>query len=217
MTDYIQHKYAPGDAVSNIFYQRLDDAFGRLAALGATVALTADHGMNDKSNADGTPKVIYLQDRLDQQFGAGTTKVICPITDAFVRHHGALGGFVRVWIRDPLITPEAIITASQAIPGVALAMNREEVCRQFELPADREGDVAVIGDAGTVIGASQSDHDLSNLTDARLRSHGAVAEARVPFILNRSLNATYAQRAAQSTLKSHHIFDYAINGIEITA
>ncbi len=217
LTDYIQHKYAPGDAVSNIFYQRLDDAFGRLAALGATVALTADHGMNDKSNADGTPKVIYLQDRLDQQFGAGTTKVICPITDAFVRHHGALGGFVRVWIRDPLITPEAIITASQAIPGVALAMNREEVCRQFELPADREGDVAVIGDAGTVIGASQSDHDLSNLTDARLRSHGAVAEARVPFILNRSLNATYAQRAAQSTLKSHHIFDYAINGIEITA
>ncbi len=217
LTDYIQHKYAPGDAVSNIFYQRLDDAFGRLAALGATVALTADHGMNDKSNADGTPKVIYLQDRLDQQFGAGTTKVICPITDAFVRHHGALGGFVRVWIRDPLITPEAIITASQAIPGVALAMNREEVCRQFELPADREGDVAVIGDAGTVLGASQSDHDLSNLTDARLRSHGAVAEARVPFILNRSLNATYAQRAAQSTLKSHHIFDYAINGIEITA
>ena len=217
LTDYIQHKYAPGDAVSNIFYQRLDDAFGRLAALGATVALTADHGMNDKSNADGTPKVIYLQDRLDQQFGAGTTKVICPITDAFVRHHGALGGFVRVWIRDPLITPEAIITASQAIPGVALAMNREEVCRQFELPTDREGDVAVIGDAGTVIGASQSDHDLSNLTDARLRSHGAVAEARVPFILNRSLNATYAQRAAQSTLKSHHIFDYAINGIEITA
>lgn len=217
LTDYIQHKYAPGDAVSNIFYQRLDDAFGRLAALGATVALTADHGMNDKSNADGTPKVIYLQDRLDQQFGAGTTKVICPITDAFVRHHGALGGFVRVWIRDPLITPAAIITASQAIPGVALAMNREEVCRQFELPADREGDVAVIGDAGTVIGASQSDHDLSNLTDARLRSHGAVAEARVPFILNRSLNATYAQRAAQSTLKSHHIFDYAINGIEITA
>ena len=217
LTDYIQHKYAPGDAVSNIFYQRLDDAFGRLAALGATVALTADHGMNDKSNADGTPKVIYLQDRLDQQFGAGTTKVICPITDAFVRHHGALGGFVRVWIRDPLITPAAIITASQAIPGVALAMNREEVSRQFELPADREGDVAVIGDAGTVIGASQSDHDLSNLTDARLRSHGAVAEARVPFILNRSLNATYAQRAAQSTLKSHHIFDYAINGIEITA
>jgi phosphonoacetate hydrolase len=212
LTDYIQHKHAPGDAVANTFYQRLDDAFGRLAALGATVALTADHGMNDKSNADGTPKVIYLQDVLDQRFGTGTTKVICPITDAFVRHHGALGGFVRVWIRDAQVSADAIIATVRDIPGVALALNRDEVCRQFELPADREGDVAVIADAGTVIGASESEHDLSNLTDARLRSHGAVAEARVPFILNRPLNADYAQRAASTTLKSHQIFDYAING-----
>lgn len=215
LTDYIQHKHAPGDPVANTFYQRLDHAFGRLEALGATVALTADHGMNDKSNADGSPKVIYLQDILDQAFGTGTTQVICPITDAFVRHHGALGGFVRVWIRDALVTPEAIIAKVSEIAGVALALNREEVCHRFELPADREGDVAVIGDAGTVIGASTSDHDLSNLTDARLRSHGAVAEARVPFILNRPLNAAYAQRARSGQLKSHQIFDYAINGTEV--
>ena len=217
LTDYIQHKHAPGDPVANTFYQRLDDAFGRLAALGATVALTADHGMNDKSNADGSPKVIYLQDVLDQAFGTGTTKVICPITDAFVRHHGALGGFVRIWIRDSQVSPEAIIATVRDIPGVALALNREDVCRQFELPADREGDVAVIADAGTVIGASQSDHDLSNLADARLRSHGAVAEARVPFILNRPLNTDYARHAASNTLKSHQIFDYAINGTEAGA
>jgi phosphonoacetate hydrolase len=217
LTDYIQHKHSPGDAVANTFYQRLDDAFGRLSALGATVALTADHGMNDKSNADGRPKVIYLQDILDQAFGTGATKVICPITDAFVRHHGALGGFVRVWIRDALVTPEAIIAIARNIPGVALALSREEVCRQFELPADREGDVAVIGDSGTVIGGSVSEHDLSNLADARLRSHGAVAEARVPFILNRPLNADYAQRATSTTLKSHQIFDYAINGTGFAA
>jgi phosphonoacetate hydrolase len=215
LTDYIQHKHAPGDAVANTFYQRLDNAFGRLAALGATVALTADHGMNDKSNADGSPKVIYLQDILDQKFGIGTTKVICPITDAFVRHHGALGGFVRVWIRDSKVSPEAIIATARNIPGVFIALSRDEVCRQFDLPADREGDVAVIGDAGTVIGASESEHDLSNLTDARLRSHGAVAEARVPFILNRRLNTDYAQRAATTELKSFQIFDYAINGAEV--
>lgn len=215
LTDFIQHKHAPGDPVSNTFYQGLDHAFGRLADLGATVALTADHGMNDKSNSDGTPKVIYLQDVLDQAFGQGSTQVICPITDAFVRHHGALGGFVRVWIRDALLTPEAIIAKVRDLPGIAFALSREDVCRQFELPPDREGHVAVIGDATTVIGASQADHDLSNLTDARLRSHGAVAEARVPFILNRPLNPVYAQRARTETLKSHHIFDYAINGIEV--
>ena len=213
LTDYIQHKYAPGDAVSNTFYKRLDDAFGRLSELGAVVALTADHGMNDKSLPDGTPKVIYLQDMLDHAFGQGTTQVICPITDAFVRHHGALGGFVRIWMRDTQLTVQEVIAKVKEIEGVELALTKDEACHQFELPADREGDVIVIGDAGTVIGASVSDHDLSNLNDARLRSHGAVAEARVPFILNRPLNQKYAERAAQGPLKSHFIFDFAINGV----
>jgi phosphonoacetate hydrolase len=122
---------------------------------------------------------------------------------------------VRVWIRDSQVSPEAIIATVRDIPGVALALNREDVCRQFELPADREGDVAVIADAGTVIGASQSEHDLSNLADARLRSHGAVAEARVPFILNRPLNTDYARHVANNRLKSHQIFDYAIDGTEV--
>jgi phosphonoacetate hydrolase len=217
LTDYIQHKHAPGDPVANSFYQRLDEAFGRLAALGATIALTADHGMNDKSHADGSPRVIYLQDILDHAFGKGKTQVICPITDAFVRHHGALGGFVRVWIHDAEIPAEAVIQAVRQLPGVAMALTREEVCRQYELPADREGDIAVLGDKGTVIGGRESEHDLSNLTDARLRSHGSFTEARVPFILNRPLNTVYARRASSEILKSWHVFDYAINGVEVSA
>lgn len=212
LTDYIQHKHAPGDPVANAFYRRLDDCFGRLEALGATVALTADHGMNDKSTADGKPNVIFLQDILDREFGAGDTKVICPITDAFVRHHGALGGFVRVWCRGGKATPQAIIDRVKDLPGVALALDKAETCRRFELPPDREGDVAVLGDVGTVIGAAQAEHDLSNLADARLRSHGALTEATVPFILSRPLSAEFSRRAAAG-LKSHQIFDYAINGV----
>jgi len=141
--------------------------------------------------------------------------VICPITDAFVRHHGALGGFVRVWSRDSRVTPAAIIDVIRDLPGIALALTREEACRQFDLPADREGDVAVVGDVGTVIGARERDHDLSNLQDARLRSHGAVTESRVPFILNYPLNGDYRLRAESLPLKSHHIFDFAINGTEV--
>jgi phosphonoacetate hydrolase len=212
LTDYIQHKHAPGDPVANAFYRRLDDCFGRLEALGATVALTADHGMNDKSTADGKPKVIFLQDILDAEFGAGDTKVICPITDAFVRHHGALGGFVRVWCRGGKATPRAIIDLVKDLPGVALALDKDETCRRFELPPDREGDVAVIGDVGTVIGAAAAEHDLSNLADARLRSHGALTEATVPFILSRPLSAEFSRRSTAG-LKSHQIFDYAINGV----
>lgn len=212
LTDYIQHKHAPGDPVANEFYRRIDAAFGRLAALGAVVALTADHGMNDKSTAAGKPNVIFLQDILDQEFGAGDTRVICPITDAFVKHHGALGGFVRVWCRGGKATPRAIIDLVKDLPGVAMALDKAEVCRRFELPPDREGDVAVIGDSGTVIGAAAAEHDLSNLADARLRSHGALTEARVPFILSRPISADFRLRAAKEPLKSHQIFDYAING-----
>ena len=215
LTDYIQHKHAPGEPMANEFYRRIDEAFGRLAELGALVALTADHGMNDKSTPAGRPNVIYLQDILDEEFGKGDTRVICPITDAFVKHHGALGGFVRVWCLGGKATPPAIIDLVKGMPGIAAALDKATVCRQFDLPPDREGDVAVLAEANVVIGAAESEHDLSSLGNARLRSHGAPTEARVPFILSQPLNDTYRQRAASGTLKSHQIFDYAINGVEV--
>lgn len=212
LTDFIQHKHAPGDPVANTFYQRLDEAFGRLEALGAIVALTADHGMSDKSLPDGRPNVVFLQDLLDVRFGEGATRVVCPITDAFVRHHGALGGFVRIWCMDGRVEPAAVRDWVAAVPGVAEALEREAVCARFDLPADREGDVAVIAEAGVVIGGRAAEHDLSALKDARLRSHGGVSEARVPFILSAPLNAAYRARAAVGGLKSHWIYDFAING-----
>ena len=39
-------------------------------SMGCVIALTADHGMNAKTAMDGTPDVIYLQDRLDAWLGA---------------------------------------------------------------------------------------------------------------------------------------------------
>lgn len=215
LTDYIQHKHAPGEPMANEFYRRIDEAFGRLAELGALVALTADHGMNDKSTPAGRPNVIYLQDILDEEFGKGDTRVICPITDAFVKHHGALGGFVRVWCLGGKATPPAVIDLVKGMPGIAAALDKATVCRQFDLPPDREGDVAVLAEANVVIGAAASEHDLSSLGNARLRSHGAPTEARVPFILSQPLNDSYRQRAASGPLKSHQIFDYAINGVEV--
>jgi phosphonoacetate hydrolase len=211
LTDWVQHKYAPREAQARHFYRELDACFGRLDAQDATLALIADHGMNDKSDAEGRPNVIWLQDVLDARFGAGDTKVICPITDAFVAHHGALGGFVRVWCRGKA-TPRQIIDAIGGIDGVESALDRDTACRVFELPPDREGDVAVIARADTCIGASQADHDLSGLAGHRLRTHGGVSEAKVPFILNRPLNDAYRMKAGAATLKSYQIFDFAING-----
>ena len=213
LTDYIQHKYAPGEPEANRYYASLDALFGRLDALGAVVALTADHGMSDKSNADGSPRVIWLQDVLDRALGKATSTVICPITDRFVAHHGALGGFVRVYcsrgqdVRD-------VMRVAEGLDGVAAVFDRETAALTFDLPLDREGDVVVIGRADTCLGAAAADHDLSGLRGHRLRTHGALAEARVPFILNRPLTSAYAKRAATRTLRSRELFDFAINGVD---
>jgi len=211
LTDWVQHKYAPEESEALRFYRALDDAFGRLAALDATVALTADHGMSDKSNAAGEPNVIWLQDILDARFGAGTTTVICPITDAFVGHHGALGGFVRVWSRGA-VSARQIIEHIAGVDGIEMALDREAACRLFDMPADREGDVAVVARQDVCIGSSASAHDLSGLKGHRLRTHGGLSETKVPFIVNQPLNDAYKLKAAGQSLKSWQIFDFAING-----
>jgi phosphonoacetate hydrolase len=213
LTDYVQHKYAPEESEAKRFYEELDDCFGRLADLGAIVALTADHGMNDKSNAAGEPNVIWLQDILDSKFGRGDTKVICPITDAFVAHHGALGGFVRVWCLGKA-TPGQVIDAIKGREGLESVLDKETACRLHDLPADREADVVVISTADVCVGAAERDHDLSGLKGHRLRTHGGVSEAKVPFILSAPLNDEYKLKAGAATLKSYQIFDYAINGTQ---
>ena len=211
LTDYVQHKYAPNEAAAKRFYQDLDARFGKLAALGALVALTADHGMNDKSDAAGKPNVIWLQDVLDAKFDKGDTTVICPITDAFVAHHGALGGFVRVYCHGKT-TPQQVLDVVRNLDGVEAAYNKATACLVFDLPEDREGDVVVIGTAGVCIGASEKDHDLTGLEGHRLRTHGGVAEAKVPIIFSGPLNDEYKLKAGVSTLKSYQVFDFAING-----
>ena len=211
LTDYIQHKYAPHESEARRFYQHLDRYFGRLAELGAIVALTADHGMSDKSNGSGEPNAIWLQDILDAQFGKGDTRVICPITDAFVGHHGALGGFVRVWCVGKA-TPRQVIDVARDIEGIESVLDKETACKVHDLPTDREADVVVISNADVCIGGAESEHDLSGLKGHRLRTHGGVSEAKVPFILNVPLNDDYKLKAGAATLKSYQTFDFALNG-----
>jgi len=211
LTDFIQHAHAPGSEEANNFYIEMDRRFGILQENGALVALTADHGMGDKSDENGEPNVIWLQDILDLNPGAGTCRVICPITDAFVGHHGALGGFVRIYLenRDDRNKVYEIV---KAIEGVEKVWTAENVAKELEQPLDREGDLAVVADKRTVIGGSEKDHDLSALKGKRLRTHGSLHEAMVPFILSEPLNDKYSNRAKDNTLRSREIFEYALNG-----
>lgn len=201
LSDYVQHKHAPGHPRADAFYRSLDTRLGEFAAKGALVALTADHGMNFK------PRVIFLQEALDKHFEPGTARVICPITDPYVVHHGALGSFVRVYC--PSLAVHTVGSVVQDLTGVAAVYEREQACMQFGLPPDREGDLVVIGDRNTVLGSSPAEHDLSQLGNVPLRSHGGLSEQHVPFIVSEPVAYAYASRAR---IRNFDIVEYALNG-----
>jgi phosphonoacetate hydrolase len=204
-TDYVQHKAAPGSPAANAFYAMMDGYLAQLDALGATIVVTADHGMNDKHGADGSPNVIYLQDVLDGWYGAGTARVILPITDPYVVHHGALGSFATVYAPDEASAPGWIDRIRQ-VPGMELVLSRKDAAQRFELPPDRIGDIVVVSERNTVIGTSASRHDLSAL-EVPLRSHGGVSEQRVPLICNRPVTGIAAGRR----LRNFDALDIALN------
>jgi phosphonoacetate hydrolase len=204
-TDYVQHKHAPGAEGANAFYAMMDGYLARLDAMGCVIALTADHGMNAKVAMDGTPDVIYLQDWCDAQLGPGRARVILPITDPYVVHHGALGSFATIYL--PADVPPASLAARlREVRGMEVVLDREAAAARFELPADRIGDIVCVSERFTVIGTSASKHDLSGL-DAPLRSHGGISEQRVPLIFNRKLPGLDAKRR----LRNFDAFDLALN------
>lgn len=208
LSDFIQHKHAPGDKESNDFMTALDQRLGRLVELGATVAVTGDHGMRDKSKQDGTPNVLYLQDQLEAKWGKGCARVICPITDPFVRHHGALGSFVRVYVESPkLIGP--MLDFCGTLPEIAVALSGEDAAQKLELPLDREGDFVAVSVKDAVIGSKKEEHDLSNLGDHRLRSHGGLSEQDVPLILSIPSGLRLGQ--GKKFWRNFDIFDLALN------
>lgn len=203
-TDYIQHKHAPGTAQANRFYGMMDRYLRELDAMGAVIAITADHGMNGKTDQQGRPNVIYLQDQLDEWLGAGKSRVILPITDPYVVHHGALGSFATIYL-DASVDQAETRQRIGTIPGMERVLDRADGCRAFELPEDREGDLIAVSGRHTTIGTSRSKHDLSGL-DAPLRSHGGISEQRVPLIFNRPVHDWPHAR-----LRNFDAFDIALN------
>jgi phosphonoacetate hydrolase len=212
LSDYVQHGHAPDEPEALEFHRALDGRLARLEELGCVVALTADHGMNDKALPDGRPHVLFLEDILNAQFGVGAVRVICPITDPFVRHHGALGSFVRVY-RKTGVPIATMMHAVRALPGIDAVLTREEASARYELPYDREADLVVTGDRNTVIGARAAEHDLSLLAGHRLRSHGGTYEETVPFLLSHKLTEDYRLRAGSQRLRNFAIFEFALNGV----
>ena len=201
-TDYIQHKYAPDDAEAKSFYRVFDTYLHQLDALGAAIIVTADHGMKPKHLADGSPAVVYVQDLMDDWLGEAAARVILPITDPYVVHHGALGSFATAYLPETADIAD-IIVKLQATAGITDVLTKAQAVTRFELPADRIGDIVMVSGENMTIGTSEHRHDLAAL-DVPLRSHGGLTEQEVPFIANRVLDLPN-----QPVLRNFDAFFYA--------
>jgi phosphonoacetate hydrolase len=204
-TDYIQHKHAPGTPVADDFYAMMDGYFQKLDAAGAVLALTADHGMNAKHDKNGAPDVIYLQTVLDGWLGNSAAKVILPITDPYVVHHGALGSFATVYLKNGTGRDD-LIRRLKRLEGIIEVHSGPDGCKAFELPEDRMGDIIVVCSRHKTLGTSADRHDLTQLKEP-LRSHGGTTEQRVPLIVTRPLKGLTKGRR----FRNFDAFDLALN------
>ena len=211
-TDFMQHTYPPEAREALDFYAALDEQIGHLLRLGAIVGVTADHGMNAKQRPDGTPNVTYLESVLGQRFEAGF-RVILPITDPHLIHHGALGSFAQVHLPPgSALAVDEVIQWVRTLPGVTEALDRETAARLMELPPDRMGDFVVCSGRDAVLGRTPEWHDLSQLK-VGLRSHGGRHEEMVPLHFSAPL---MPEDAAKDTFdpRNFDLFDYLCNGIQ---
>ncbi|AJW97555.1 phosphonoacetate hydrolase [Burkholderia gladioli] len=204
-TDYVQHKHAPGTPEANAFYAMMDGYFRQYHEAGAVLGITADHGMNAKTDSVGRPNIVFLQDVLDAQFGAEAVRVVLPITDPYVVHHGALGSYATIYLRDEAKRSETMSFVA-SIRGVEQVLTRSQACERFELPGDRVGDIVVVGERLTALGSAAQRHDLTGLT-VPLRSHGGVSEQKVPLLFNRKLAGVDPSRR----LRNFDVIDLALN------
>ncbi|WP_118182640.1 phosphonoacetate hydrolase [Paraburkholderia phosphatilytica] len=208
-TDYVQHKSAPGTPDANAFYAMMDGYLARLDALGWRIGLTADHGMNAKHDpATGEPNVIYLQDVMDEWLGARAARVILPITDPYVVHHGALGSFATIYLPESA-DAAGLIERLRGTDGIETVLDNRAACERFELPRDRIGDVVVVSRRDVVLGTRRDEHDLSGLT-VPLRSHGGISEQTVPLVFNRRVDASAHDGRR---LRNFDVFDLVLNHV----
>jgi phosphonoacetate hydrolase len=206
LTDYVQHKEAPRGELSDRFLARFDALLGSFLDQGFVCAVTADHGMNDKTAPDGSPEVRYLDDLL-RAAGIGAFRVILPITDPYVVHHGALGSYATVYLAP--VDEDRARAALARTPGIEEVLTNAEAAARFSLPADRIGDLVVLGDARTVLGKSRGYHDLSAVRKG-LRSHGGLHERNVPIAVTSPLSP---EAVRGRSLTNADVFELVLAGL----
>jgi len=208
LTDFVQHKEGPGGPMADQFYSRFDQLLGDYLDQGYVVGMVADHGMHAKHQEDGSPRVHYLEDVLDE-VGILGYHVVLPITDPYVVHHGALGSFA--WVYVAVEDRERTRRALCALDGIEEVFTLEEASVIYQHPMDRIGDFSVAADARTALGKTTAKHDLTAVASG-LRSHGGRHEQIVPVIVSHPLSPLYAERH-RIGVSNMDLHDLLLNGV----
>ncbi|MFB6122514.1 MAG: alkaline phosphatase family protein [Haloferacaceae archaeon] len=166
-TDVVPHKHEPGTPEAEEWVRAMDAGLGRLREHGDVVA-TADHGMRAKTDRVDVEAVLD-----DEGYDA---TVIRLIRDKHTYHHRNLGGSAYVYLHDADADDVAWL---EDVAGVEAALPTAEATARFHLPADRVGDVMLLGTPTSVFGPIEGDatHD-----EVSLRSHGSHHESSVPYV-----------------------------------
>lgn len=158
-TDYVQHLNSPSSKISQTYYEAIDRELGRLKLQGR-VGVTADHGMNLKTNFHFIEDIIS-QNNLDCQVGIA-------IKDAHMIHHLGFGSYVTVHTlkRDQQSVRDII----KNLPGVTRCQKNEQ------------GVLEVFGDKRTALGSTKSFHyQYKDHVNRKIRTHGGEAEVLIPL------------------------------------
>ena len=169
-TDYMMHTYPPEDERSQAHLHTVDELLGQiLDDYGSLeVYLTADHGMSAKTDAIDINRLM--------RENAIEGEAVPIIRDRYVVHHANLGGACYVYLQNP-DDLERTMDLLRAIPGVEELHLRQEAAQEFQLQADRIGDIFLLGERDVVFG------DLEHAREeVAIRSHGSRHESTVPIV-----------------------------------
>jgi len=179
-TDYPMHMWPPEAEPSRRHLAGLDALFGELAAAApdAAILLTADHGMHHKTRCWDLMKACAAR-------GVTLRSALSAEQDRYLKHHSGFGGTAWVYLKSNRDSDRAAAIIEK-LPGVEEVLTRSEAARRFRLMPSRIGELVVIGNRNTVFGGLDS--EVVDLP-AEYRSHGGLAEAKVPLVIYNAAQA----------------------------
>lgn len=176
-TDYPMHMWPEQNDSVKTFLSKMDSCIAELhkTAPDAAILITADHGMNHKTQAWDLFQVCA-------EAHTPVKIVISPEKDKYIKHHKGLGGAAYVYLLKSS-DAAAVKKTLSGLKGVEGILTRSQAAAKYHLRPGRIGDFMVLGDINTVFG--QLNGVAYEKEPDTYRSHGSVYEAQVPlFVYN---------------------------------